>query len=613
MKKCAYMVGIVLFILLLSGCGEVKSELRYDYTKNLTYSGEDKASETFSAIAIKIIEAVNLCQEEVDLSEFDMPDIIIDTAFNWAVQSDPMCLFAELKNKEGGVYSIEYIGGDEEHKNRVAQFEIKVNDILNTYVIPGNDEETVRQLYDNFVSEMEYDYILFSDWELNTQQGQMPTEIDILTRQQSVFNPLINQAGLCDGLSKSFAFLLNQIGIENYLVSDKGSTAIFASNNPEYDGQPDSMGHMWNLIKLNDEFYHFDITFEIGVIEEWEDEYGNDHLGVKSEKKPLPHLYYGMSDVTRDASRESVMRLFQKSDLPVYVMVGVVAIETLPISEQNLPENSQLTEQEYESNQDTDSLLDAQLLVKNVEVNVEILSSEEQDDRDTFVLKNDLNDTHYKLNVIFPTDYSDSKTYPVVYMLDGNLEGKEYTQRTQENLILVTIGYEDENQFYELRKTDYLDQADIFLNVLINGMIPFVEGNYSIDENQRSLFGWACGANFAAFAMFQSDGVAKNVFSEYVICNPIMKQNCVDRSLFAYEYRYFERGKSLPVTVKWAVAGKVDSNLLVWQQDLLSTIERREYTDIDLTIRDYEECDLYQVWDQALEDFVFGESVQMAA
>ena len=112
MKKCAYMVGIVLFILLLSGCGEVKSELRYDYTKNLTYSGEDKASETFSAIAIKIIEAVNLCKEEVDLSEFDMPEKIIDTAFIWALQSDPMCSFAELKNKEGGVYYIEYAGSD---------------------------------------------------------------------------------------------------------------------------------------------------------------------------------------------------------------------------------------------------------------------------------------------------------------------------------------------------------------------------------------------------------------------------------------------------------------------------------------------------------------------
>lgn len=92
-----------------------------------------------------------------------------------------------------------------------------------------------------------------------------------------------------------------------------------------------------------------------------------------------------------------------------------------------------------------------------------------------------------------------------------------------------------------------------------------------------------------------------------------MKQFCVDRSLFAYEYRYFEREKSLPVTVKWAVAGKVDANLLVLQQLLLSDFERREYIDIDLTIQDYEECDLYQVWDQALEDFVFVESVSMAA
>ena len=238
---------------------------------------------------------------------------------------------------------------------------------------------------------------------------------------------------------------------------------------------------------------------------------------------------------------------------------------------------------------------------------MEILSSEEQEDRDTFILKNDLNETNYKLHVIFPTDYSKSKPYPVVYMLDGNLEGKEYTQRTPENFILVTIGYEDDGQFYELRKMDYLDRADEFLNILINGMLPFIEGRYSIDDDQRSLCGWACGANFAAFTMFQIDGVAKNIFSEYIICNPILKQNCVDQTLIAYESKCFEREKSLPATVNWAVAGKTDSILRVRQQLLLSDIERREYTDIDLTIQDYEDCDLYQVWDQALEDFVFGE------
>lgn len=118
----------------------------------------------------------------------------------------------------------------------------------------------------------------------------------------------------------------------------------------------------------------------------------------------------------------------------------------------------------------------------------------------------------------------------------------------------------------------------------------------------------ACGANFAAFTLFQSDGVAKDIFSDYIICNPILKQRCVNWTLDAYEFKYFEREKSLPTTVKWAVAWKTDSMLRVLQQFLLSNIERREYTDIDLTIQDYEECDLYQVWDQALTDFVFGDN-----
>jgi enterochelin esterase-like enzyme len=635
MKKYAYLIGIVLLISFLSGCGneaakrqtipdntleitskssdaeaqsqtissdilEVKSEWRYDYTKNLPVSGEDKDNSKIYSVAIKVMEAANLCQEEVDVSEFGMPDIINDLGIQTAILADPMCSFAVLEKVEDGVYSIEYSGGIEEHKNRVAQFDNKINDILNTYVIPGNDEETVRQLYDYFVREMDYDYTLYSDMDINIQQGQMLTEIDLLNKLQSEFNPFIYQTGVCSGFAKSFSLLLNQIGIENYLVTDNGSATKFASNSVLIDGSSGGMGHAWNLIKMNDEFYHFDITWEINGIEEWEDEYGSDHIGVKSGRNPVPHFFYGMSDETRNASRASEMRKITRMGEP-----GAKVIENLPISDHNLAENSQRIGQESENDQDRDSLLDEQLLVNSVAVKVEILSSEEQEDRDTFVLKNDVNDTNYILHVIFPADYSESKPYPVVYMLDGNLEGKGYTQTTPDDFLLVTIGYEDENQFYELRKADYLERADVFLNIMINGILPFIEERYSIDDGQRSLCGWSCGANFAAFTLFQSDGIAKNVFSEYIFCNPILKQNCVNRSLYAYENRYFEREKSLPVTVMWAVAGKTDAMLRMCLQSLASDIERREYTDIDLTIQEYEDSDLYQVWDQALEEFVF--------
>ena len=259
MKKPAYLIGILLSILLLSGCGdegaktqtissnsqevtselldeaaqsqttsnngrEVKSELRYDYTKNLTYSAEDKGAIKIYEIALKVMEAVNLCQEEVDLSAFDMPDVVIDMGLQQATYTDPMCSYAEFKKEEGGVYSIEYVGGTEEHKIRVAQFEEKINSILNSYVVPENDEQTVRQLYDYFVREMDYDYTLYSDIALTIQQRKRLSELDLLPKTQSEFNPFINQTGVCSGFAKSYALLLNQIGIENYLVSDSGST-----------------------------------------------------------------------------------------------------------------------------------------------------------------------------------------------------------------------------------------------------------------------------------------------------------------------------------------------------------------------------------------------------
>ena len=55
---------------------------------------------------------------------------------------------------------------------------------------------------------------------------------------------LVNSEAVCDGISKTFQMILDRIGIENYIVT----------------GTIDSTPHAWNLLKIENEWVHVDIT-----------------------------------------------------------------------------------------------------------------------------------------------------------------------------------------------------------------------------------------------------------------------------------------------------------------------------------------------------------------
>ena len=65
---------------------------------------------------------------------------------------------------------------------------------------------------------------------------------------QGAFNE--NQTIVCDGYAKSFMYLMNIVGVPTQLVL---GTSI--------DETGESVGHAWNLIKIQDEYYHVDSTW----------------------------------------------------------------------------------------------------------------------------------------------------------------------------------------------------------------------------------------------------------------------------------------------------------------------------------------------------------------
>ncbi len=61
----------------------------------------------------------------------------------------------------------------------------------------------------------------------------------------TIYGALVRKKALCEGYTKAFSYLCNLVGIENVIVT--GKTYV---------------PHMWNMVKLNGNWYHVDVTWD---------------------------------------------------------------------------------------------------------------------------------------------------------------------------------------------------------------------------------------------------------------------------------------------------------------------------------------------------------------
>lgn len=68
----------------------------------------------------------------------------------------------------------------------------------------------------------------------------------------NAYGVLVNKMGVCDGISSALSLLTQRMGFECSMVSGKATfrTSVFSE-------------HAWNVIKIDDNFYHIDATFDV--------------------------------------------------------------------------------------------------------------------------------------------------------------------------------------------------------------------------------------------------------------------------------------------------------------------------------------------------------------
>lgn len=119
------------------------------------------------------------------------------------------------------------------NKNKAALTK-EVDKLLAKIIKPGfTDFDKVKAVHDYLVKTVAYD-------QKNYQKNTIPAD------SYTAYGALIKKVAICDGYTKATQLLLNRLGIENFYVDGYGN------------GGP----HAWNLIKLKNQYYFMDSTWD---------------------------------------------------------------------------------------------------------------------------------------------------------------------------------------------------------------------------------------------------------------------------------------------------------------------------------------------------------------
>lgn len=126
----------------------------------------------------------------------------------------------------------------------------------------GNDYEDIKMVHDYLVENIEYDTSL--------QEKNI----------YNIYGALINGKCVCEGYARAFKYLLDGLGIESTMVIGKGINSSGQSEN-----------HAWNYVKLENNWYAVDCTWDDPVI------IGAGYIGNSSKYR---YFLKGKEDMEKD-------------------------------------------------------------------------------------------------------------------------------------------------------------------------------------------------------------------------------------------------------------------------------------------------------------------------
>lgn len=166
------------------------------------------------------------------LLNYDCPELV-------QISGDYFPEYIDLEQKTVSAVSFSYIMDEKQHKKAIRQ--------LDSFFVKlkKNTADMTELQKEKYV----YDYI-FNNCVYN--------ETD--TMSGSAYGALIKHKGRCEAICKSFMWCMRELGIECMCVSGEqnwNTESLYSS-------------HSWNIVKINGEYYHLDLTVDCLPVEDGE-------------------------------------------------------------------------------------------------------------------------------------------------------------------------------------------------------------------------------------------------------------------------------------------------------------------------------------------------------
>ena len=209
----------------------------------------DREKRAYDKILSKIY---TMPEEELYIPNIDSGEL--DTAYNALLKDNPDVFFTgrQVHHREfalGLLCRFEYIFSAEEYETCKAELDAVCDEVIASLSDPDDEWQTELEIHDYIIENCRYKIV----------------ENEHI--YSSAYGALVNGEAACEGYSKAIQLLLDRAGIENYVICGQ------ATNN---NG---SGSHMWNIVKINGDFYHLDATW-------------NDPTDNESEN----HRYFNVTD-----------------------------------------------------------------------------------------------------------------------------------------------------------------------------------------------------------------------------------------------------------------------------------------------------------------------------
>lgn len=170
------------------------------------------------------------CQKIVDYIQRDHPELF------WFQHG--ATFYFDTKTRIVSRIELTYCLTKEEATKRQEKIEVATKAFMTSITDMMSDYEATLHIYENIIKLVDYDTIGLE------RQKKTTVTPDVADDLRSIYGVFVNKKAVCAGYAKAMQYLLNQCGIEcTYVTSDT---------------------HAWNLIKLEGDYYHLDVTWGDG-------------------------------------------------------------------------------------------------------------------------------------------------------------------------------------------------------------------------------------------------------------------------------------------------------------------------------------------------------------